>query len=685
MYALPSGKGSDRLKRYMREFRLKKGSCLLVVWAFSFTGLLYAQQTDSLMRQRELSEVEVFGSARPSVTRSAAPLQILGKDAIERLGVQDLSEAVKRFSGVMVKDYGGIGGLKTVSVRSLGAQHTAVSYDGVSITDIQSGQVDISRFTLDNVETVSFTIGQADEIFRTARMYASAGALSIRTTVPVFENKPYNFRVKLGGGSFGLFTPSIQYEQKISKRFSTSLRTDWLSAKGEYPFTLTNGALVTEERRRNSDIQSLRLEGNLYGDLGESGGELKGKLYYYNSERGLPGSVVLYNDYAKERLWDENFFAQLHYKKSFGEEFTFQSSAKYNYSYNKYRDINDKYVGNVQEDRNTQQEYYASAGILYAPLEYISASLTSDIAHNSLTNNFTDAAMPRRFTSLSVLALQYSDSRLTATASLLATQMTDRVKSGSRPADRNRLSPAVSLSWRPFDESSLRVRASFQDIFRTPTFTDMYYLRMGNTSLLPERATQYNLGLTWSGATGRLRYATFSVDAYYNKVEDKIVALPKMYIWSFLNMGEVEIKGVDANLNTEVELTKKTAVLLNASYSYQHAIDVTDAKKKNYKHQLPYTPRHSGAAAVTLENPWVNVTYGLTAVSDRYSFPQNTAENRIAGYIEQHVSLNKTITVNKCAIRLQAEVINIGDKTYDIIKYYPMPGRSWRLGISLTI
>ena len=61
-------------------------------------------------------------------------------------------------------------------VRSLGAKHTAVSYDGVTITDAQSGQVDISRFSLDNVEMVSLSIGQSDDIFQTARVYASAGA-----------------------------------------------------------------------------------------------------------------------------------------------------------------------------------------------------------------------------------------------------------------------------------------------------------------------------------------------------------------------------------------------------------------------------------------------------------------------------------------------------------------------------
>ena len=161
--------------------------CIIVTCLVSFT-VVSAQQnlsTDTV-KLRHLPDVEVVTQSRVSVTRQATPLQLLDSKNIKRLGIQDLSEAVRRFSGVTVKDYGGIGGLKTVSIRSLGAHHTAVSYDGVSISDAQSGQVDISRFTLDNVDMVSLTMGQSDDIFQTARIYASAGALNIKTRKPRF-------------------------------------------------------------------------------------------------------------------------------------------------------------------------------------------------------------------------------------------------------------------------------------------------------------------------------------------------------------------------------------------------------------------------------------------------------------------------------------------------------------------
>ena len=674
--------GQTEIDKDMRKFQRFFLYALAGVWLGSM-GVSHAQQRDTTA-YRELSGVEVTGHARRSVTREAAPLQVIDRAGIERLGVQELSEAVKRFSGVTVQDYGGIGGLKTVSVRSLGAKHTAVSYDGVTVTDAQSGQVDISRFSLDNVESVALSIGQGDDIFQTARVYASAGALSIQTAKPTFRSKPFNLYVKVKGGSFGLINPVLHYDQRIGKRWSASLHGDYQRADGRYPYTLVNGELTTREKRRNSDIHSYRLEGNLFGDLGPAG-ELTFKAYYFDSERGLPGSVNLYNKNTSERLWDYNFFTQAGYKRMLGKRLTFRALVKYNYAFTRYRDVNDKYAAGEQVDRNTQQEYYGSAGVHYEPLRHLSFALTTDLTRSKLRNNFVGGPNPKRTASQSVLAAQYKDSRLTATASLLGTYITDRVEEGEKPADKRKLSPAVSLSWRPFPESAFRVRASYKDIFRVPTFTDLYYLRMGNTGLKPEKTTQYDVGVTWSASAGEwLSRLDLSVDGYINRVEDKIVAMPTMYIWKMMNMGEVDIKGADVNLSARFPLLRKMGLTLAATYSYQYAVDVTNPEAKNYKDQIPYTPRHAGTVSLSWDNRWVNVSYLLNAVGDRYALPQNIEGNRIGSYVEQSLSANREFTVGRCHLRVQGELLNLADVSYDVIQYYPMPGRSWRLSLRFS-
>jgi outer membrane cobalamin receptor len=685
-----------------RRFDEMIGRRLLMV-AFRLmmlTGIAVGQNVPAAdtVRMRQLPDVEVVAQSRVPVARRTAPLQVLDAGSIDRLGLRDLSDAVRRFSGVTVKDYGGVGGLKTVSIRSLGAHHTAVSYDGVAIADAQSGQVDISRFTLDNVEMISLATGPNDDIFQTARVYASAGVLDIKTQKPRFtDGKTRLLSAKMQSGSFGWLRPVLSCAQKAGDRLSASLNADYMRADGKYPYTLVNGTIKTREKRVNSDIETFRLEGNLYGDLGHgsgpdgSRGTIETKLYAFHSQRGLPGSVKLYNKTATERLLNDHCFAQTQYRNRLTENVTLRAVAQYTYAYSLYRDVDDKYAAGFQEDRNTQQEYYASTGLLFtssaAPL---SASLTTDYAHTRLNNNFVNAAQPRRNTSLSAFAAQYRRRRLTLTASLLATCISDRTDGGDRTAaadDLKRLSPAIALSWQPFRRNALRLRASYKDIFRVPTFTDLYYLRMGNSDLKPEKAKQFNAGLTWSGAIGAIvRYLSLSVDGYRNRVEDKIVAFPTLYIWRMMNMGDVKISGADMNVSAEIPLSGKITATLSGSYTFQHAIDLTSPEAKNYRHQIPYTPRHTGNGSVAFETPWINVSWLLTAVGERYTLPQNTPANRVEAYAEQSLSFNRTFHVrNLSLLRLQAEIINLTDTSYDVIRYYPMPGRSWRLSMTFNL
>ena len=112
------------------------------------------QVTDTITgKVHVIDEVTVSTTGRSRNVISTAPTQLVTQKQLLYQGVTDLSDALRRFSGVNVRDYGGAGGVKTISVRSLGSQHTAVAYDGITITDAQSGQIDLSRFLLDNIRS----------------------------------------------------------------------------------------------------------------------------------------------------------------------------------------------------------------------------------------------------------------------------------------------------------------------------------------------------------------------------------------------------------------------------------------------------------------------------------------------------------------------------------------------------
>lgn len=636
------------------------------------------ETADSIATQH-LNNVTVTAVKSKAKVSTTTSVQMLSGEDLRSLGVQNAGDAVKHFAGSNVRDYGGIGGLKTVSVRNLGAAHTAVSYDGVAVSNCQAGQIDVGRFSLDNVSSLSLAVGHDDDLLQSARLYASAGVVKIESEKPVFVKSNHSSELKLSGGSFGYVSPSIRHWQKLGEATSVVVNANYLRADGQYPFVLENGKFTSVEKRKNSDIESYQGEVNVYHSFNESD-ELRVKAYYFASERGLPGSVILYNNDSDERLWDDNFFAQARYKKQFSPKWTLQVQGKYNYSWNKYVDEGVEYVGGKQIDTNRQNEYYVSASVVYKPTSEIDVSLAQDGAINDLHTNGVNSPEPLRYTSLTALNARYRNARVNVLGTLVGTYIVDEVKSGVKPDARKRLTPAVSVSYRLLDDEQLYVRAMYKNTFRVPTFTDLYYLRVGNTSLRPEKATEYTGGITWSGCRlAGLEHLTLTVDGYFNRVSDKIIAFPSIYVWKMQNYGKVNIFGIDATLSTSTKINDKVSVALSANYSWQNAIDLTNKDAKNYKHQLPYTPEHSGNVSVVVEMPWVNVGYSVAAVGKRYYLAQNIAANEINGYCEHTATLWREFKIKNTSLRVQAEVINLTDEQYDVIKYYPMPGRSWRL------
>ena len=151
------------------------------------------------------------------IPKDVIPAQVLGGRDLQRLSAVSVADALRYFAGVQIKDYGGIGGLKTVNVRSMGSQHVGVFYDGLQLGNAQNGQIDLGRFSLDNMETVSIYNGQRSTILQPAKSFSSAAALYMTTRRPTFATqRRTNLKAALKAGSFSTINPSLLYEQRLS-------------------------------------------------------------------------------------------------------------------------------------------------------------------------------------------------------------------------------------------------------------------------------------------------------------------------------------------------------------------------------------------------------------------------------------------------------------------------------------
>lgn len=467
-----------------------------------------AEEPADTARAEELREV-VVTAARPRV--EVIPVQTLSGKELESLNSNSVADALRYFAGVQVKDYGGVGGIKTVNVRSMGTNHTGVVYDGVQLGNAQNGQIDLGQFSLDNIEAISLHNGQKSQILQPARDFGSAGTIYMRTRTPRFDNgESYHARAAVRFGSFDLLNPSALVELKLSERVNASLSAEWITSTGKYKFRYRRvnpaGELAydTTAVRQNGDINSTRIELNVNGSL--TGGEWHFKAYNYNSERGVPGAIVNNVWRRGERIWDNNSFAQANFTKTIGN-FTTLNSAKYAFYRTHYVNNDDKQV--KVDNLYRQREFYFSTANEYVLTDWWRVSASYDFAWNTLSADMYDFAKPDRITNLIAAATAIDLGRLKIQASALGTFVHDHLRGQESPKDKHVFTPAVYASFAPLRSTTdLTVRAFCKRSFRMPTFNDLYYADIIQSSI-PSASPSITQG--WSStARGTVSYRTLA-------------------------------------------------------------------------------------------------------------------------------------------------------------------------------
>lgn len=643
---------------------------------------------DSTQRSTHTLGIVEVSAQRSNTVNNTVATQHITRESIKKQGITDLADALRRMTGTTVKDYGGAGGMKTLSVRSMGATHTAVIYDGIAVTNCESGQIDLSRFSLDQIDQLSLTVGDDSNIFLPARNIASAATLHLSSRAPQFnEQKSYNLSGRVQTGSFGMMSPSFRYEKALSPSWSMRAQGEYLRADNQYDFTLKNVDLVTKEKRYNNELHAGRGELDFYYQPLHSRSSLSGKVYYYETDKELPGPVVYYNPISHEQQRFRNTFQQLSYRTSWPCHLALQINAKANWSENLYHDEGKQYKNEEKNDYYRQQDYYTSVALLYSPLEQLSFSTATDYAYTTLRSNAIEAVAPMRHTILSSLAAKYQTEWITATSTLLYSNYINDTRKGTASQNAHRLSPSVSMVLHHPQMSWWRIRVSYKDIFRMPTFADNYYTWLGSRDLKPEKAQQINLGVSVLSPTkNQQNHVELHVDAYTGHVKDKIVAMPKsLFHWNMVNVGKVQLYGVETRINTATSLHQNLQIETNWSYSYQYAVNMTEPDSRYYKDQIAYTPRHNVAGSVTMLTPWLNISVHGTAMSKRYSTNENMEDTRIEPHHEFGISAWQIFRLkNRTTLELRGDITNLTDEQYEIVRSYPMPGQAWKLSLYIN-
>lgn len=703
------------------------------------TGPIATASVDSLLpTAKPLAETTVVASSLGlrAHTSSTAPVQSITAETMQTLGISEIGEALKLMNGVTVRDYGGLGGMKTVSVRNLGAAHTGVMYDGLPVSNAQAGQIDIARFNSWNIREVALSIGTLQDIAAPASLEGYSGVLVLRSDAATQRKTDANSttdnramengstgngatnhgRTFLSYGSWNTLSTGFAYGRSLGSMHRHDEHSDFrltdetrhpLSSQslstvltyrhtdGDYPFVLHNGDTETHERRHNGRVDDLS------GELNYRTRHFSLKGYGYLNDRQLPGGIILYNDNHHERMREANGFVQAQYDKPLGPSLSLLLRAKYNHSMTHYNDgtsRTDDPSAILHICNYRQNEYYASAGLLSSRrFDRVSLrlALLYDLQASHLHSNLSTAHSVQRTTHYAVLRGQATMQRLRLAGSMLYTANIDVRDKEFGNQDKAVGNADKDHAWTPSlsghitlwsnGTQTLGLRYMGRCAFRLPSLNELYYYQLGNHTLDPERAREHNLGLTYtmsaglSSPSGRSRSMNLAltVDVYHNRVKDKLISFPSSFAWKVANLGEATSCGFEASLHLDASLDL-CRLGLSANYRLQDTRNLDDPSNANtYRKRLPYVPKHAASGALTLHTQWLDVGYSLQWAGERFSTTMNTFRYRLSPYCEHSLTLSRTWN----QWEVQGSVLNLTDTQYELIQYYPMPGRQYRVSM----
>lgn len=649
----------------------------LFLYLLFINSCLYGQE--DTIAKKDISEVQVVITTLEVYEPSG---RVLTRKEIDRNAPEDMGEVLRKLPGVNVKSYGGLGGLKVVSFRGLGAHHTNVSVDGFPLMNASVGQVNLGQLQTSNTESVVLLSGSLFSRYLPVSTQISGEGILINTTMMSFAADTHTVRVNAKAGSFGLYDGSALYKYSDSKKF-ISVFGKGRGANGNYPYSITNGNTMEEGMRRNNQYRDY-YAGLSSGFKLKHGGFRVG-LNIKNIDQELPGAVILYNETADESLKTEDYTinTDLYLR---GEKSMFRLYSTSNLNNMVYRDPT--YLNNDGFILNDYQSFNNSSGLLYGRETKSNVALISGLEYNynRLESNALSEQQPERHRGYILIGAVYSIGLHKLTAKLVPQMIIDD-PGNADPKNSHRLTSMLCYEkYRTLHRNRWH-RLELKNTFRPPSFNELYYGNSGNTNLKPEDAYQatYKFDLhplkkndSWESG----------IALFGSYVKNKIIAIPtkNFFIWSIQNIGQTAGAGFDIIQSYQQELSSISSFNVRASYSYQRIMDITDRKGPTYLDQLAYMPVHSANFDLGYEYNGLGLNILNYYVSSRYVLNENIEANKEPGFLTTDLMIHYRMQFKRRSkLVIQAGVKNIFDVQYAYVRSYVMPGRNYLISLKYAI
>jgi len=650
------------MQKYTRTTKRNVIFILSIIWlnCILFALPTIAQQ-DTIIRKTETIEITSDGILQnPAFIYS--PSNIISLNEIRTINLWQISDGLKLSPGIFIKDYGGLGGMKTVSIRGSSASHTAILIDGNKLNSTQSGMLDLSIIPISLMREVEIIRGGSSAA---VGGNAISGAINFKT--PIDTNK---FEIGLNAGSYNEYMASMILVNKLLN-IPIGLAFDYTYGKGNYLFEFNQFGETKTERRTNAGYDNYSL--SIFSQFNPTKSIIVKPLIIINfSDKGVPGSVVqgvienVNTSYAERNILF--MLNGAHYPSNI----YFSIVAKNTQSI--YKDLRNISF-NQTSSKFDAGEYMLTAKHIFN-YRYFSGDVSFEVAASSLKGDMLDPSAGNEVSRNAIAGGMRLKREEAVANGLLTYQLVGRYDAVS--STENNFSGMLGANYF-FDNYPLELRTSISRDFRTPSFNEMYYLNFGTADLRSETSYSANLGFVNKLFNQRL---SLSVDVFYMLIDNMITAIPKNPVsWSATNIGKVENRGIEISLHSSLF---KELLNISVSLTLQNTEELTPNSLT--KGNIPvYTPQEIVFTSLLWDVKYFNFGTTLEYVGSRWSLANNSYDSYLEDYAIFSIFVLKEFNISDYNLEFRIDGINLSNEQYQIIKNYPMPGRVFRAGLKIKI
>ncbi|VAX22171.1 hypothetical protein MNBD_IGNAVI01-1191, partial [hydrothermal vent metagenome] len=575
------------------------------------------------------------------------------------------AEVLKYNTSLIVRDYGGDVGMKTVSSRGMSSENTVILFNEARVNDLRTGSFDFSMLDVFLIDKIEYIKNNG------SNSYLTSGG-----TVKIYSGNLNNESSTTIGAMFN---------SNLTQNYFASVK----SAKSNFSYSVNfSRSFSPNKYKYNFEGQSLERSNAHYsktfvsGDIKWSTEDLVIKFYTHYSHllSGLPGFVVTNNLNSSKASTLTNAFlniANLHY--ALNKKWFFNSTLSY---HNQYLQMNDP-ENQLLLDRNSQSstfqdfsalnkftykgdvsEYTIGYDFDYAHVDSLSAYISGLYNSNNakrIEHNFTVSG------SYLVKALGFD--RMIFSGGLNYQLINEQILSNNNYDYLSyRIGAVFTHPFLPKTDFTF----SYSDNYRHPTFNERYYSSLyGATDLKGEKYKSFNAGFNTKHKL--LGNGEFGITYFSIWGDNKIIWTPtRLALQIPSNIKKVYSQGIEFNINQSF-----WQKLLNLEFMYTF----TDVRNKSaispddnsYNKQLIYTPKHRWNLNGILNISNFGLALNTTFISERFYTSDNNTRNRLPQYFLLDLSLSYKFDINNFENRITINAYNILDEDYFIIQSYPMP------------